>query len=96
MAAGVPVAVARSASLPEVCGDAALYFDPLQVEDMADKLVMIASDNELCQQFKEKGLKRSKLFTWESCSKTTAEALRASLGQSYTHLGADSLEVSHV
>jgi glycosyltransferase involved in cell wall biosynthesis len=39
MAAGVPVSVARAASLPEVFGDAALYFDPLRVEDIAEKLV---------------------------------------------------------
>jgi glycosyltransferase involved in cell wall biosynthesis len=79
MAAGVPVAVARSASLPEVCGDAALYFEPLEVQDMADKLVLIASDAALRQQLKEKGLERSRLFTWELCSKQTAEALRSRL-----------------
>jgi glycosyltransferase involved in cell wall biosynthesis len=77
MAAGVPVAVARAASLPEVCGDAALYFDPLQVEDIAGRLIEIASDTELCTRLREKGLERSKIFTWDSCSKKTAEALRA-------------------
>jgi glycosyltransferase involved in cell wall biosynthesis len=79
MAAGVPVVVARAASLPEVCGDSALYFDPLEVEDIATKLVVIASDSELCQQLRGKGLKHSKLFTWSPCSEKTAEALRASL-----------------
>ena len=68
MAAGVPVVVARAASLPEVCGEAALYFDPLEVEDIAAKLVMISSDGELRRQLREKGLKRSKLFTWDTCS----------------------------
>ena len=79
MAAGVPVAVSRAASLPEVCGDAALYFDPLQTEDIADKLVMIATDAELCERLKEKGRERSKLFTWESCAQKTSDALRANL-----------------
>jgi glycosyltransferase involved in cell wall biosynthesis len=79
MAAGVPTAVARSASLPEVCGDAALYFEPLEVQDIADKLVLIASGAALRQQLKEKGLERSRLFTWELCSKQTAEALRSRL-----------------
>jgi glycosyltransferase involved in cell wall biosynthesis len=79
MAAGVPVAVSRAASLPEVCGDAALYFDPLRVEDIADKLVMIASDAELCRQLKKQGLERRKLFTWESCAQKTSDALRAKL-----------------
>jgi glycosyltransferase involved in cell wall biosynthesis len=79
MAAGVPVAVARAASLPEVCGDAALYFNPLDVDDITDKLLMIVSDAALCRQLKEKGLKRSRLYTWNSCSTKTAEALRTAL-----------------
>ena len=79
MAAGVPVAVARAASLPEVCGDAALYFDPLQVEDIADKLVMIASDVDLQGQLRDRGLARSRLFTWRSCYEKTADGLRAHL-----------------
>jgi glycosyltransferase involved in cell wall biosynthesis len=80
MAAGVPVAVSRAASLPEACGDAALYFDPLDVDDIAAKLIQIASDDGLRSQLREKGLARSKQFTWKACSTITADALRASLG----------------
>ena len=79
MAAGVPVAVARVASMAEVCGDAALYFDPLDVEDIAGKLVLIASDVNLQRQLKERGPQHSRLFTWGSCSEKTADALRANL-----------------
>jgi len=80
MAAGVPVAVANVASLPEVCGHAALYFDPLRVEDIAEKLVRIITDTALRAQLTEKGLERSRLFTWDSCAQQTADALRAQLG----------------
>jgi glycosyltransferase involved in cell wall biosynthesis len=79
MAAGVPVAVSRAASLPEVCGDAALYFDPMCVDDIASKLVTIASDADLHSELKDKGLTRSGIFTWQSCSEKTADALRATL-----------------
>jgi glycosyltransferase involved in cell wall biosynthesis len=79
MAAGVPVAVAQAGSMPEVCGDAALYFDPRQVQDIADKLVEIASDSALRKELKEKGLERSKVYTWDACSEKTAGALRANL-----------------
>jgi glycosyltransferase involved in cell wall biosynthesis len=79
MAAGVPIAVARAASLPEVCGDAALYFDPLSIEDIGAKLVMIGSDAELRLQLREKGLRRSRDFTWDACSEKTAQALHANL-----------------
>jgi glycosyltransferase involved in cell wall biosynthesis len=79
MAAGIPVVVSQAASLPETCGDAALYFDPLDVDDIADKLIGIASDGVLCQQLRVKGLERSRLFTWKSCSTMIAKELRAKL-----------------
>jgi glycosyltransferase involved in cell wall biosynthesis len=79
MATGVPVAVARAGSLPEVCGDAALYFDPLSVDDIAAKLVEIASNPETCKRLREKGRARVQLFSWNTCSRTTADALRSVL-----------------
>src|ERR1700734_1152072 len=77
MAAGVPVAVARAASLPEICGDAALYFDPLNVGDIAEKLTEIISDSQTRTELRARGLSRSRLLSWDACSRTTAEALRA-------------------
>jgi glycosyltransferase involved in cell wall biosynthesis len=79
MAAGVPVVVAHAASLPEVCGEAALYFDPLNVDDIAAKLVEIASNPEMWSNLRDKGLTHSKLFSWDTCSRMTADALRSVL-----------------
>ncbi len=79
MAAGVPVAVAQAASLPEVCGDAALYFDPRREEDIAEKLLQIASDPNLRLRLRQKGGERSKMFSWQSCSRKTVETLRQAL-----------------
>lgn len=79
MAGGVPAVVARAASLPEVCGDAALYFDPLDVSDMATRFVEIATDTALCDRLITAGLARSKKFTWEACAGQTAAALRTCL-----------------
>ncbi len=79
MAAGVPVAVASSASLPEVCGDAALYFDPLRIDDIAEKLVTLANEAPLASQLRARGLARSRQFTWEACSNATSQALRETL-----------------
>jgi glycosyltransferase involved in cell wall biosynthesis len=81
MAAGVPVAVARTASLPEICGDAALYFDPLNVGDIAEKLTEIISDSQTRAELRARGLSRSRLLSWDACSRTTAEALRAVLAR---------------
>jgi glycosyltransferase involved in cell wall biosynthesis len=79
MAAGVPVVVAHAASLPEVCGEAALYFDPLNVDDIAAKLVEISSNRETWSSLRDKGLTHSKLFSWDICSRMTADALRSVL-----------------
>jgi len=79
MAAGVPVAVARAGSLPEVCGDAAHYFDPMNVEDISAGMLELALDPTLCKRLQEAGERRSSLFTWESCARATADGLRICL-----------------
>ncbi len=79
MAAGIPVAVSNAGSLPEVCGDAALYFDPLDVEDISKKLLMLLSDENLRGILVRKGSLRSRTFLWETCSAQTAQALQSLL-----------------
>jgi glycosyltransferase involved in cell wall biosynthesis len=64
MACGCPVAVARATSLPEVCGDAAEYFDPLSVEDTADAILRALEGRHV-----EEGLARAAAFTWEACAR---------------------------
>lgn len=82
MAAGTPVSVARVASLPEVCGEAALYFDPFREKDISEKLMLLASDAALRQKLRKLGLMQSRLYTWDSCSRETAQALRSALDPS--------------
>jgi glycosyltransferase involved in cell wall biosynthesis len=77
MAAGVPVGAARAASLPEICGDAAHYFDPRNIEDMAKRILELACNPTLCARLREAGDRRISLFTWDSCARATAGALRA-------------------
>lgn len=66
MACGCPVAVSNTTSLPEVCGDAAAYFDPLAPEDVAR-----AVDELLARpgRYIERGLLRARLFTWDECAR---------------------------
>lgn len=65
MACGCPCVVSNAASLPEVCGDAALYCDPYDVNDIADKIYMVINDAKLRLQLIERGYERVKLFSWE-------------------------------
>jgi len=77
MASGVPVIVAKTTSLPEVCGDAAVYIDPGQPESIARAIDELLSDADLYARKKTAGLDRAGTFTWAA----TANALM----QSITH-----------
>ncbi|MDR1534850.1 MAG: glycosyltransferase family 4 protein, partial [Planctomycetota bacterium] len=59
MALGCPVAASRVYAMPEQCGDAAIYFNPLDVREMADVMVRLWRDDELCSESREKGGRRS-------------------------------------
>jgi glycosyltransferase involved in cell wall biosynthesis len=71
MASGVPVACSRSAALPEVAEHAALYFDPENPEDMADRMVTIATNRGAYLDCRKAGLKRAEAFSWDRCAETT-------------------------
>ncbi len=69
MAMGTPVITTRMASLPEVCGDAAVYVNPDDIEAMAGALKEIATNNTQRKTYSEKSLQRAKLFSWEKAAK---------------------------
>jgi glycosyltransferase involved in cell wall biosynthesis len=81
MACGCPALVSNAASLPEVCGDAALYFDPHSPDDLAAKLVMLIEDSALRDSLHSKGLARAKGFTWENTARDTLSALNTALSR---------------
>jgi glycosyltransferase involved in cell wall biosynthesis len=64
MACGCPVTCSDAASLPEICGEAAVYFDPTSVEELVAG-VRQALDGELV----EAGIERAARFTWEACAR---------------------------
>jgi glycosyltransferase involved in cell wall biosynthesis len=65
MACGVPAVTTRLTSLPEVGGDAALYVDPEDPEDLALTLINLAKSEDLRRERSAMGLERAKLFTWD-------------------------------
>ncbi len=74
MVAGVPVLSSNRASLPEVGGDAAEYFDPENVDEMALKIATLAADCGARDRMREAGFKNAARFSWE---KTAAATLNA-------------------
>lgn len=65
MKCGTPILSADKTSLPEVAGNAALYCDPFDVNDIAMKLQNLALNAELRTELSQFGLERSKLFNWD-------------------------------
>jgi len=70
MARGVPVISSDTSSLPEVAGEAALFFDPHKPQDLAARLVQI-KNHETAKQMVTKGLERASDFSW----RTTLEGI---------------------
>jgi glycosyltransferase involved in cell wall biosynthesis len=73
MACGTPVITSNVSSLPEVGGDAVVYVDPNDIEDIKQKIMMVLNDEDLQKQMIQKGLKRAKEFTWEKSAKKHME-----------------------
>jgi len=73
MACGVPVAMSNVSSLPEVGGEAAVYFDPYSPEEIADALWRISTDNALRVKCVKSGLARSQAMTWERNARSTID-----------------------
>jgi glycosyltransferase involved in cell wall biosynthesis len=71
MAAGVPVVCSNTASLPEVVGDAGIFFDPFSVKDMAAKIEQAATDPKLRNNLREKGFKNLERFSWKQTAEQT-------------------------
>jgi len=75
MSSGCPVVVSKIASLPEVCGDSAVYVDPYDAADMAAGMQKMIEDQSLYHELKAKGLQRSANFTWEKTAAKHIEIL---------------------
>lgn len=76
MACGTPTVVSKAASLPEVVGDAGIYIDPYNIEDIARGIYKAIIDKEIQNDLSNKGLERAKLFTWEKTARETLQVFR--------------------
>ena len=74
---GCPVAVSRAASMPEVCGDAVLYFDPLSVPDMAQAMQRLLTDSALRQSLSKAGRVQAARWRWADAAHQLLRHLKA-------------------
>lgn len=75
MRAGVPIITGNKTSLPEVAGEAALFCDPFDATDIAQKMNELITDETLQAALIQKGLERSKLFSWDKTAKEVYKVL---------------------
>lgn len=73
MACGTAVVSSNAASLPEACGDSALYIDPLDIGDITQKIEFLLNDKSKMEELVLKGLSRVREFTWEKSAKKHLE-----------------------
>ncbi len=71
MACGCPVLSSNASSLPEVTGDAAILFDPMDAQGLAREMERVLTDSELRQDLRERGLARAAQFTWDRMARET-------------------------
>lgn len=73
MALSCPVLCSNTSSMPEVCGDGAIYFDPYDAKDLSQKCQLLYTDADLRKSLIKKGVARSKIFTWDKTARLTLD-----------------------
>jgi glycosyltransferase involved in cell wall biosynthesis len=76
MACGTPVLAARVGALPDLLGDAAIFFAPDAPWQMAEHMTRVSSDEDLRRDLGARGRQRAAGFTWERAATETLEVLR--------------------
>ncbi len=71
MACGTPVITSNTTSLPEVVGDAGIMVNPNNIEELAEKMYEVLTNNDLSEDMVKKGLNRAKIFNWDKSAEKT-------------------------
>jgi len=80
MACGTPVVCSNTTSLPEVAGQAVIYFDPTSVEEMADAIGRVLTDRDLSEELGRKGRERAGTFSWRRAAEETLDVFNQVAG----------------
>lgn len=80
-ACGTPVCASNKSCLPDICGDAAIYFDPKNLGEMAEKFAELLRNSGLRDHLIEKGRSRLDDFSWEKMAIETLETYKEAYEQ---------------
>ena len=77
MACGAPIVSSNTAAMPEILGEAAIYFDPLNAQEMAAQIKEILVNASLRRDLSERALKRATMFSWRITAQQTSEVIKS-------------------
>jgi glycosyltransferase involved in cell wall biosynthesis len=80
MGVGTPVITSNVSSLPEVGGEAALYVNPQDLEDIRKKVKLLMEDKDERERLKRLGFAQAKKFSWDKCAEETAKVYKSAAG----------------
>ncbi len=76
---GAPVVSSNATCLPEVYGDAAEYFDPLDVDDISRKILNVLTNPKVGDNLRDKGYKKAKEYSWQKMAEETVDIYQSAL-----------------
>ncbi len=82
MCSKLPVITSNVSCMPEAGGDGALYVDPFDEKDIADKIFAVATNNNLAESLKEKGWLQAQKFTREKCATAVMQVYKTTINES--------------
>ncbi|MEM5624474.1 glycosyltransferase [Bacillus wiedmannii] len=78
MSVGVPVATSNQASLPEVGGGACEYFNPKDIQNIAEVIFRVVSNDSLQKRLSQRGIEHSQKFSWRQHANNIIEIIQES------------------
>ena len=75
MVAGLPMVCSNRGPMPEMLGDAGIYFNPERTKEIRDALEIMMTDNDRLQRMAEASFERAAQFTWKRCAEETFDFL---------------------
>lgn len=75
MASGCPTIVSNRASIPEICGNATIYFDPESPKDISEKIMELLNNGDYRHELKVKGIERARAFSWDESAYNTVNII---------------------
>ena len=85
MKCGTPVIAGNRTSIPEVAGEAALLFDPFDVQSLVEALKRILDDSECRATLSARGLQRANEFSWQTTARLTLAVYEKAAGQTHAN-----------